>query len=122
MLRISSPLESPAAAAGEPSTTLSTTAFTWLTPFAQKMAQSTRMANRMLAAGPGEQHEDALPRRPAGECARQVFGRYRAVAFIEHAHVTAERQRGDDELRVIRRGADSLVERLAEAHRRNAAP
>ena len=64
------------------------------------------MANMMLKAGPGEQHQDALPGRLAREGAGQLGRATRALALVQHLHVAAERQGGDDVFGVIRRAAD----------------
>ncbi len=67
--------------------------------------------------GTCQHDQDSLPGWLASKCARQVFGAYFAVALIEHAHVSAKRQCGNDEFRVIGRGPHALVKRLAKTHR-----
>ena len=87
-----------------------------LAPVLQNTIHKTTMANRMFAAGPASItrircHGGLLPKARA----RSAAGHF-AVAFVEHAHVAAERHRGDDVFGVIGRAADALVQRLAEAH------
>ncbi len=50
---------------------------------------------------PGEHNGHAFPHRLAVEGARQFFRSYLAFGFIQHFHVTAERQRGHHELHLI---------------------
>ncbi len=62
-----------------------------------------------------EQHRDARKRRPAIERAMRILGRHRAVAFVEQAHVAAERDCGEHVLHGVRIAAHAPDQRLAEA-------
>ncbi len=71
---------------------------------------------RDVESGAGEQHENALPRRPAGEGATELRGGHRALALIEHLDVAAQRNRGNDILRAVR-PPHALQQRPAKSDR-----
>ncbi len=50
----------------------------------------------------GEQHENALPWRPAGEGASELRGSHRTLALIEYLDVATQGNRGYDVLRAVR--------------------
>ena len=86
-------------------------------PLAHVMPHSSSTAKTDIEDGAGEQHGDAPPGRTAREGARQLGGRDRRFALVQHLDVARQAAASRCTYSTWSAPADAFVERLAKAHR-----